>query len=324
MTPSLGIRVLVGNPGEAPEVAITPEKWYKSIEGDSKSNIFRKVERMTGHLVEGVFFRLGSAFAEWWTKWLSMHRPRDDDGGCDAKDAAEAIAFSWPRPHRDDASAHARPNSEVANSYDAERRMADSLEYDGYGQAQHARAQAHLDEANPRTTEVVAVVRQLVVVTYTYGCDDDANKRVALGKVLSVAGTSAATRVYQCHWLVRAEALSPLNAFSVNGRYRPSRKGDWRGGVDDQSVFEATPACDTSRPRVQYPSCDAARDLQCQRTHINAASLDRNTLDRNIAAARHSNPPRALPLFLLFPSSFSMQRSIIFPVPHHAYHHDGA
>ena len=123
----------MGNPGEAPEVAITPEKWYKLIEGDSKSNIFRKVERVAGHLVEDGFFRLDPAGAEWWTKWLSMHRPRDDDGGCDAKDAAETIVFSWPRPQRDDASAHARPDSEVANSYDVERRMVGSLEYAGYG-----------------------------------------------------------------------------------------------------------------------------------------------------------------------------------------------
>ena len=64
---------------------------------------------------------------------------------------------------------------------------------------------------------------------------------MALCKVVSVAGSSAETRVYTMHWQVRAEATVALNAFSVNGRYRPARKGDWRGGADDQSAFQATP-----------------------------------------------------------------------------------
>jgi hypothetical protein len=49
VTPSPGIRVLLGDPGESPEVAPVPEKWYKAVEGDSKSNIFRKVEVRSSH-----------------------------------------------------------------------------------------------------------------------------------------------------------------------------------------------------------------------------------------------------------------------------------
>jgi len=49
VTPSPGIRVLIGDPGESPEVAPVPEKWYKVVEGDSKSNIFRKVEVRSSH-----------------------------------------------------------------------------------------------------------------------------------------------------------------------------------------------------------------------------------------------------------------------------------
>ena len=193
---------------------------------------------MATNLVEDGFFRLDPSGADWWTRWLSSHRPRHDDGGSAATDAASAIAFSWPR--RQPAESRARPDSAAAAGA-GERRVADQVEYSGYSQAQRARAQAHLDEASS-TGEVIAVVGQLAVVVYTYDDDSTGNKRVALGKVVSVTGSSAETRVYTMHWQVRAEATVALNAFSVNGRYRPSRKGDWRGGADVQSMFQATPA----------------------------------------------------------------------------------
>ena len=193
---------------------------------------------MATNLVEDGFFRLDPSGAEWWTRWLSSHRPRQDDGGSAATDAASAIPFSWPR--RQPAESRARPDSAAAAGA-SERRVADQVEYSGYSQAQRARAQAHLDEASS-TGEVIAIVDQLAVVVYTYDDDSTGNKRVALGKVVSVAGSSAETRAYTMHWQVRAEATVALNAFSVNGRYRPSRKGDWRGGADDQSIFQATPA----------------------------------------------------------------------------------
>ena len=238
VTPSPGIRVLIGDPGDAPEIASTPEKWYKTIEGDSKSNIFRKVERVAKNLVEDGFFRLDPAGAEWWTRWLESHRPRCDDGGSDATDAASTISLSWPRRQLEESCARA-DSAAVADA--SERRIADQVEYSGYSQAQRARAQAHLDESSAKG-DIVAVVGQLAIVMYTYDDDESNTRRVALGKVLSVAGSSTETRVYQMHWQVRAEANAPLNSFSVNGRYRPARKGDWRGGVEDQSVFQASPA----------------------------------------------------------------------------------
>lgn len=235
VTPSPGIRVLVGDPGDAPEIASTPENWYKTIEGDSKSNIFSKVERVAKNLVEDGFFRLDPAGAEWWTRWLASHRPRCDDGGSDATDAASTISLAWPRRQLEASCARA-DSAAVADA--SERRIADQLEYSGYSQAQRARAQAHLDESSAKG-DIVAVVGQLAIVVYTYDDDSSSTRRVALGKVLSVADEP---RKYQMHWLVRAEATVPLNAFSVNGRYRPARKGDWRGGSEDQSVFQASPA----------------------------------------------------------------------------------
>ena len=238
--PSPGIRVLLTDPGSWPEVAATPEKWYKAVDGDSKSNVFCKIERTVETLVADGFFRLDRVGLEWWRSWITAHRPRPD-GGCDALDIAMTVSRTWPLANRSASSA--RPDSEATPSGTA-RIMADSVEYSGFGRSQRAKAQAHLDEANPRSTEVVAVVGQLVVLLYSY--EGDETKRVALGKVLSV-GAPPQKRVYSVHWMCRSEAQQPLTAFGVNGKYRMARTSDFRGKDEqgqlrkDESIFSVSP-----------------------------------------------------------------------------------
>ena len=222
--PSPGIRLLVSDPVGNPAATPVPEAWYKAAHGNRHLKVFSAIERTIVGMIEDGFSKGDSIGEAGWRTWLRDHRPRED-GGCRPRDSARP--FAWPAvstPAPNPASAAPAP----LRAPDVARPMADRLRYSGYGRTEQRRANAHIEEDLPESSELKVVVGQIIVVGYRYDSDAADTKRPALTRVVSVKQNAGSKPTYKVHWLCRAGRNVGLYAFSVAGRFRASTSGDFK------------------------------------------------------------------------------------------------
>ena len=195
--PSPGIKLLVSEPDAVPDVARVPPKWYQRIDGNTAE--FAGLERTIEAMIDANYFRNDIAARKWWEAWLESHEPRDEDGGCAARDnALLAKPFAW---------LHAPPaavtqvQAPVAVVPEAQR--SDWLPHQGQGRAMLNRGAARVALANELASEgphmpVVQVeIGQLCIYKWLSHEDADETKhRLALGALVRYAPLSKVTPGY--------------------------------------------------------------------------------------------------------------------------------